>query len=47
MGLHWLHWLHGEHDRYGEIDVAVLAPDGCLLLIEVKAKACQRASAQP
>jgi hypothetical protein len=32
-----LHSLQGERDRYGEIDVAVLAPDGALLLIEVKA----------
>ncbi len=32
-----LHTLHDACDRYGEIDVAVLAPDGCLLLIEVKA----------
>lgn len=34
-----LHSLQGARDRYGEIDVAVLAPDGCLLLIEVKAGA--------
>lgn len=32
-----LHTVHGTRDHYGEIDVAVLAPDGCLLLIEVKA----------
>lgn len=32
-----LHSLHGERDRYGEIDVAVLAPDGCVLLMEIKA----------
>jgi hypothetical protein len=32
-----LHTLHGARDCYGEIDVVVLAPDGCLLLIEVKA----------
>ena len=32
-----LHSLQGERDRYGEIDVAVLAPDGGLLLIEIKA----------
>lgn len=32
-----LHSLQGARDRYGEIDVAVLAPDGALLLIEVKA----------
>jgi superfamily I DNA/RNA helicase len=34
-----LHSLQGPRDRYGEIDVAVLAPNGCLLLIEVKAGA--------
>jgi hypothetical protein len=32
-----LHSLQGTRDRYGEIDVAVLAPNGGLLLIEVKA----------
>lgn len=32
-----LHSLDGERDRYGEIDVAVLAPDGCVLLMEIKA----------
>lgn len=32
-----LHTLHAASDRYGEIDITVLAPDGCLLLIEVKA----------
>jgi len=32
-----LHSLQGARDRYGEIDVAVLAPDGGLLLIEIKA----------
>lgn len=32
-----LHSLQGAQDRYGEIDVAVLAPSGSLLLIEVKA----------
>jgi superfamily I DNA/RNA helicase len=32
-----LHTLHDARDRYGEIDITVLAPDGCLLLIEVKA----------
>lgn len=32
-----LHSLQGPRDRYGEIDIAVLAPNGCLLLIEVKA----------
>ena len=32
-----LHTLHGARDRYGEIDVAVLSPEGCVLLIEVKA----------
>lgn len=34
-----LHSLQGPHDRYGEIDVAILAPDGSLLLMEVKAGA--------
>lgn len=34
-----LHALQGDRDRYGEIDIAVLAPDGSLLLIEVKAGA--------
>lgn len=32
-----LHTLRDDRDRYGEIDIAVLAPDGCLLLMEVKA----------
>ena len=32
-----LHTLHGGRDCYGEIDAAVLAPDGSLLLVEVKA----------
>lgn len=32
-----LHSVNAVRDHYGEIDVAVLAPDGCLLLIEVKA----------
>lgn len=32
-----LHSLHAGRDRYGEIDVAVLSPEGCLLLMEVKA----------
>lgn len=32
-----LHTLRGGRDCYGEIDVAVLSPAGCLLLIEVKA----------
>ncbi|EKU81775.1 ATP-binding domain-containing protein [Massilia timonae] len=32
-----LHTLQGDRDRYGEIDVAVLSPEGCVLLIEVKA----------
>jgi len=32
-----LHTLRGGRDNYGEIDVAVLSPDGCLLLMEVKA----------
>lgn len=32
-----LHSLQGPNDRYGEIDIAVLAPDGALLLMEVKA----------
>ncbi|XLZ72457.1 AAA family ATPase [Massilia sp. SR12] len=32
-----LHSLSGERDQYGEIDIAVLAPNGALLLLEVKA----------
>ena len=32
-----LHSLWRDRDSYGEIDVAVLSPDGCLLLMEVKA----------
>ncbi|MGJ7917792.1 NERD domain-containing protein [Massilia sp. LXY-6] len=32
-----LHTLRGGRDCYGEIDVAVLSPAGCLLLMEVKA----------
>lgn len=32
-----LHTLRGGRDSYGEIDVAVLSPDGSLLLMEVKA----------
>lgn len=32
-----LHAMSGERDRYGEIDIAVLAPNGALLLLEVKA----------
>jgi len=32
-----LHTVRGGRDSYGEIDVAVLSPDGCLLLMEVKA----------
>ncbi|KQV46378.1 NERD domain-containing protein/DEAD/DEAH box helicase [Massilia sp. Root335] len=32
-----LHTIRGGRDCYGEIDVAVLSPAGCLLLIEVKA----------
>ena len=32
-----LHSLWRDQDSYGEIDVAVLSPDGCLLLMEVKA----------
>lgn len=32
-----LHSLQGGKDCYGEIDVAVLSPDGAMLLIEVKA----------
>ncbi|QNA89309.1 ATP-binding domain-containing protein [Massilia sp. Dwa41.01b] len=32
-----LHTLRGGRDSYGEIDVIVLSPGGCLLLIEVKA----------
>ncbi len=31
-----LHTLHAEQDFYGEIDIAVLSPDGGLLLIEIK-----------
>jgi len=34
-----LHTLRGGRDCYGEIDVAVLSPQGCLLLMEVKAGA--------
>ena len=34
-----LHTLHGGRDRYGEIDIAVLAPTGALLLMEIKAGA--------
>ena len=32
-----MHTVRGGRDSYGEIDVVVLSPDGCLLLIEVKA----------
>jgi hypothetical protein len=32
-----LHTLRGGRDAYGEIDIAVLSPAGCLLLMEVKA----------
>ena len=32
-----LHTLRGGRDSYGEIDIVVLSPDGCLLLMEVKA----------
>jgi len=32
-----LHTVRGGRDAYGEIDVAVLSPDGSLLLMEVKA----------
>jgi hypothetical protein len=32
-----LHSLHGGRDCYGEIDIAVLSPEGALLLMEVKA----------
>lgn len=32
-----LHSLNGGRDRYGELDVVILAPDGSLLLMEVKA----------
>lgn len=32
-----LHTVRGGRDSYGEIDVVVLSPDGCLLLMEVKA----------
>lgn len=32
-----LHTVQGGRDCYGEIDVIVLSPGGCLLLIEVKA----------
>lgn len=32
-----LHTLHGGRDAYGEIDVIVLAPNGAILLMEVKA----------
>ncbi|EKU84335.1 hypothetical protein ABIB42_004110 [Massilia sp. UYP32] len=32
-----LHTLHHGRDRYGEIDIVVLAPNGNLLLMEVKA----------
>ena len=31
-----LHSLHTERDSYGEIDIAVLSPDGSLLLLEIK-----------
>ena len=34
-----LHTVHNGHDRYGEIDIVVLAPNGNLLLMEVKAGA--------
>jgi hypothetical protein len=34
-----LHTLQGERDRYGTIDIAVLAPTGALLPMEVKAGA--------
>lgn len=34
-----LHTLHQGRDRYGEIDIVVLAPNGNLLLMEVKAGA--------
>lgn len=32
-----LHSVHDDHDSYGEIDLIVLAPDGGLLLMEIKA----------
>lgn len=32
-----LHTLHGGQDTYGEIDLIVLSPNGCMLLMEVKA----------
>jgi len=32
-----LHTVRGGRDAHGEIDVAVLSPDGSLLLMEVKA----------
>lgn len=32
-----LHTVRGGRDSYGEIDIVVLSPDGCLLLMEVKA----------
>ncbi|WP_423680153.1 ATP-binding domain-containing protein [Undibacterium sp. WLHG33] len=32
-----LHSVHDDRDSYGEIDLIVLAPDGCLLLLEIKA----------
>lgn len=32
-----LHNLSGDRDQYGEVDIAVLAPNGALLLLEVKA----------
>lgn len=32
-----LHTVRGGRDNYGEIDIVVLSPDGCLLLMEVKA----------
>ncbi|WP_312548721.1 ATP-binding domain-containing protein [Massilia sp.] len=32
-----MHTVRGGRDSYGEIDVLVLSPDGCLLLMEVKA----------
>jgi hypothetical protein len=34
-----LHTVRGGRDCYGEIDIAVLSPGGCLLLMEVKAGA--------
>jgi hypothetical protein len=32
-----LHTLHGDRDCYGEVDIAVLSPNGALLLMEIKA----------